>query len=305
LSAGDTGTNRPVVWRFDDGRPGHLHQVTGLLDALRARVALEVHTIDVRPLEHSLLDRCLARFPTGDALPAPWLLLGAGHRTHWPMLAARRAHGGRAVVLMKPTLPRRWFDLCVVPEHDGVAAAPGTLLTQGVLTRVRPAPDRDPRTALVLLGGPSRHHAWDTRDMIGRLAELPDRRPGRYWRVLVSARTPGDMIEALLQDRRLARLAFDPHDSPALPEVLAGCGEVWVSEDSVSMIYDALSCGAATGLLPVPRRRPGRVTRHIDALVAAGRLPVPGDFEPTPAIAEPLNEAARVADWITEQWLNV
>jgi uncharacterized protein len=47
------------------------------------------------------------------------------------------------VVLMKPSLPRRWFDLCILPQHDGIAADAHTLVTEGALNRVRPAPDRD------------------------------------------------------------------------------------------------------------------------------------------------------------------
>jgi hypothetical protein len=56
-----------------------------------------------------------------------------------------------------------------------------------------------------------------------------------------------------------------------------------VTEDSVSMIYKALTAGAATGLLAVPRRRLGRVgtglhrlvesEQGIDILHARARLP--------------------------------
>ena len=38
---------------------------------------------------------------------------------------------------MKPSLPRRWFDLCIVPQHDGVAADAHTLVTEGALNRIR------------------------------------------------------------------------------------------------------------------------------------------------------------------------
>lgn len=303
--AGARGSGSPVIWRFDDGRAGHAQQVSGLLAALAARMPLDVRTIDVTSRPHGFTEFCRRRYPPGAALPAPRLLLGAGHRTHWPMLAARRARGGRIVVLMKPSLPRRWFDLCVVPAHDGVAPGAGTLVTDGVLTRVRPGGGRDPASGLVLLGGPSRHHAWDSADMAGRLVELIARRPGvTRWRVLTSARTPADMVRVLAEEPGLAPLRFDPADSTGPVEALAYCGETWVSEDSVSMLYDALSSGTRTGLLPVPRRRPGRVARNVDALVAAGRLAAPGTYRLTAPDLEPLNEAARVADWIERQWLN-
>jgi len=295
-----------VVWRFDDGRAGHAHQVSGLLDALRERVALDIHAFDVRAVRHPLMDFCLSRFSPGRALPPPRLLVGAGHRTHWPLLAARRSCGGRIVVLMKPSLPRCWFDLCVVPAHDGVRAAPATLITDGVLTPIRPTSARDAGAGLVLLGGPSRHHAWDTADMVARLATLLTRRAGvTRWRVLTSPRTPAAMVEALTRDPRLKSFGFDPADRAAPAAAILHCGEIWVSEDSVSMLYDALSSGARTGLLPVPRRRSGRVSRNVDALVARGRLAAPGTYVLSATGNAPLNEAARVADWIEHRWLNV
>ena len=40
---------------------------------------------------------------------------------------------------MKPSLPRRCFDLCIVPRHDGLAPDAHTLVTEGALNRIRPA----------------------------------------------------------------------------------------------------------------------------------------------------------------------
>jgi len=80
---------------------------------------------------------------------------------------------------------------------------------------------------------------------------------------------------------------------------LCEADEVWVSEDSVSMIYEALSSGARVGLLPVPRLKPNsRVLRGIDELIEQ-RFLTPfsvwqnaGHLRTAP---ETLNEAARCA----------
>jgi len=82
------------------------------------------------------------------------------------MLAARRAHGGRVVVLMKPSLPLRCFDLCIVPEHDNVAPRANVLSTLGPLNVIEPAAQKLERQGLILLGGPSKHHRWSDRKML-------------------------------------------------------------------------------------------------------------------------------------------
>src|SRR5574340_1756334 len=101
-----------VVWVVSDGKPGHLNQSLGLAEALSRATPTEVHTLPALPALRAWLALLVQRIP-GIALRAPDLIIGAGHATHPPLPAARRARGGRAVVLMKPSLPRRWFDLCI------------------------------------------------------------------------------------------------------------------------------------------------------------------------------------------------
>ena len=43
---------------------------------------------------------------------------------------------------------------------------------------------------------------------------------------------------------------------------VARSAQAWVTEDSVSMVYESLPAGAATGLLAVPRQGETRTARH-------------------------------------------
>ena len=85
---------------------------------------------------------------------------------------------------------------------------------------------------------------------------------------------------------------------------MAVAGEVWVSEDSVSMIYEALTAGARVGLLKVERFKKNRLTRAVDALVEKGWAGAPGCWQPAAGPDLPLNEAERCAEWIRKQWLD-
>ena len=125
-------SRHPVtVWCFTDGKAGHENQARGLIAALRTRTPVEDYSIDARSDPHPLWSLLARRDATGAGLPDPDLIVGAGHATHLPMLAARRARGGRVIVLMKPDLPLSWYDLCIIPLHDRPRARPNVLPRAG------------------------------------------------------------------------------------------------------------------------------------------------------------------------------
>ena len=289
-----------VIWRFCDGKRGHENQTLGLVEALARRIPVTATDIYLRKSSSPI-----------HGSEKPNLLLGAGHRTHGAVSRARRRTDARAVILMKPSLGRGRFDLCVIPEHDGLAPQPGVLLTRGVLNRVRPAASKTPGSGLIAIGGPSRHHDWLGAEMVAQVTAIVSQAgTPRTWTLTNSRRTPEATWQALkaLAGDRVECVDWRDNDGDWLVSTLARSEFAWVSEDSVSMVYEALSAGAAVGLLAVPRRSSGRVVRGVTLLIA--------DRSVTPfvcwrsgtalrALTPPLNEADRVAAWIEHQWLNL
>lgn len=307
-------TRRLVVWRFVDGLRGHENQVDGLIEALAERVRLEIHTVST-PRE--ALVRCAWRALRGalfDGFPDPDFLVGAGTATHVPLLIARRARGGRSVVLMKPGLPLAWFDLLIVPDIEDIPAAGNVLLTKGALNRVRGNLVKDPDQGLILIGGPDRNHDWSSDELIGQIETIVSRSPKIYWTAASSRRTPPDFLQRLARELagKLSTVAVEDVDADWLPGRLASSSTVWVSEDSVSMIYEALTAGAATGLLRMPLRGTGKARRKPELIAGVQSLLEESmlvSFEswqagqPLKPPVERLDEAGRCAEWILERWL--
>ncbi len=304
----DAAGNRPplVAWVISDGKPGHLNQSLGLAEALARATPTEIHTLPALPAWRTGLALLLKRFP-GPPLPAPDLIVGAGHATHLTLLAARRARGGRTVVLMKPSLPRRCFDLCILPRHDGVAADAGTLVTEGALNRIRPAITRDSGHGLLLIGGASRHFEWDSDAIQVQIKSILARTPDTQWTLTTSRRTPADFLDALPSS---ANLTVVPHATASpdwLPEQLARSGTAWVTPDSASMVFEALTAGAAVGVFDLPVNPKSRVARAIAHLANDRRITrfvnwcAHGTLRPNP---HPLAEADRCAEWILGAWFN-
>ncbi len=303
-----------VVWCFTDAKPGHENQSRGLLQALAERHELQVHWLAVGNRASALLNALLGRWPDATGLPDPQLIVGAGHATHLPMLAARRARGGRTILLMKPSLPLSLFDLCIIPEHDRPRPARNVLVSRGVLNTVRPG-DKAAGLGLLLMGGPSAHFHWSDQGVIRQIHALLEANPQRHWQLTTSRRTPASFSRVLRRELAaelaVGRLDFVPVEDTArdwLPARLAAATEVWVSEDSVSMVYEALTAGAGVGVFNLPRRRLGRVTRGLATLESRGLVARYDHWphgRPLSLPTEPFNEAERCARWISESWLNV
>ncbi len=298
-----------VVWAYTDGKAGHENQTRGLLQALAQSGAVDVHWIKPARAAPLWWAGLRARYPAGDGLPDPDLHIGAGHATHLSLLLARRARGGRCVVLMKPSLPCGWFDLCVVPEHDQVAPAANVFITRGALTAVTPGSGGDPAAGLLLIGGPSRHHAWSDQALVAQVAAIVQRESAIHWTLTTSRRTPAPTLALLraLQAPNLVIVPFEQTSRDWLPAQLARAATVWVSEDSVSMVYEALTAGAATGLLAVPRRGVSRIGRAMDNLVRDKLVLDFTAWQAGATMAPPattFNEAARAAAWISTTWLH-
>ena len=302
--------SRPlIVWRFTDGKPGHDNQTLGLLAALRTLAPVDDFPIHIADCRTGLVACLTGRTASGLDAPDPDLIIGAGHATHLPMLNARRVRGGRVVVLMKPTLPTAWFDLCVIPAHDRTRHRENILVTRGVLNRVRCDAEKDERAGLILVGGPSEHVAWSGAAVAGQIDAVLARTPEWHWTLTTSRRTPADFLAQLDTDRpQLTVVPCEQTGPDWLPEQLARAAQVWVTQDSVSMVYEALTAGAAVGLLTVPwRNARDRLARGVAQLLRDGLVTAFDAWQQgqmlQPPVA-PFNEAERCAAWIVQRWLS-
>ncbi|MGI9429466.1 MAG: mitochondrial fission ELM1 family protein [Bythopirellula sp.] len=295
-----------VLWQIHDDKPGHLNQLRGLTDALAELLPLQVDRLPAPSRRSSLAALWSKKIAPGERLPAPQLILGAGHSTHLAMLAVRRAYGGRTIVLMKPSLPARLFDLCLVPEHDHRVESDRVVVTRGVLNVIRPSPAHDEQSGLLLIGGPSAAHGWSEQRVLEQITAVTTTRPDIGWQLTDSRRTPATLLTRLAA-LKIANLRIVPHQDTAadwVPLQLAKASQVWVSEDSVSMVYESLTSGAAVGLLEVPSIRRGRVAAGVAALVRNGWVTHFGDWQPGCRLAPPpqqLDEARRCAQIVCQR----
>ncbi len=304
-----------IIYIVSDGKKGHLSQTRGLAHALleRAREARPDHTHEVHEVDVSAKSWFSKLCYKGKELdlPRPHLILCAGHGTHLAALSLARHLRCLCMVCMKPSLPARLFDLCIIPRHDlpeGKAVPPHFFPTAGALNSVRPTPDTEKRETLILIGGPSKDFDWDAEMVINQLSTIA-RHNTSPMVLTTSRRTPADFARDVLSTCPSIRVVPVEETGPTwVADHLATAREVWVTQDSVSMVYEALSSGAPVGLIEMQRRgdrrrkqKISRVVRGLGMLVDNGQVCSFTEWAKThvlPAPQSELYEAGRTADYI-------
>lgn len=300
-----------TIWFIKDQRAGHVNQLEGLANRLHAHQPINSHWLDIATLpfewKHGLI-----KDPPRLEIPTPDVIISAGHQTHKPLLIAARLYQAVSVVLMKPSLPLNWFDIVICPAHDGLNNDSRTLNTVGALNKVNPDKRdelNDSRACLMLIGGPSKHYTWNNDTIIRQIREVCLADPDRHWQLSNSPRTPDIFIQTLLQER-LANLEyqpFSPDKSEWLPDKLLSSEITWVTPDSISMIYEALTAQSKTALFDLPmakKQKSGRVTRSIQQLIEQAYVTPFGQWQQSHRYLPAKNdlwEADRAARWLLEK----
>ena len=299
-----------IIWRLIDGKPGHQNQSEGLVAAIERRHACRCYDIPVQSGLNGIKGYLSASWALGKGLPLPDFLIGAGHRTHIHLLAARKAYGGKAIVLMKPSLPASFFDLSIIPEHDQYQGFARVLQTKGVLNSMRAAGPHHHTKALIMVGGPSKHYDFDMHDLIKQIKQLMEDDSSKHYTLTTSRRTPASFVDELHKEiqpcANLEIVSVDKTKPGWVAEQLADVATAWISEDSVSMIYEALTARVAVGILNMTSKRESRLAWGVNQLIAANdvvRFDKLGAYKQHLSPSFNYFEADRCADWLHEQWL--
>lgn len=299
--------SHPLQWIrvISEGRPGHENQSVGLAYALARRTGAWVEVVRIPPT-WNLFPRRRAALQSNPA--SPQLVIGAGHKVHLPLWFAARKFRARSVVIMEPTWPKRWFDLCILPKHDTEPGHnnPRLITTLGALNRIPEEIPTKLAQGLVLIGGPSRACGWDAPQTLAAVVAVIRTRSGLSWTVTDSRRTPPDFLQQLRAANLPAEIISHQQTPPDwVPAHLLTATETWVTADSVSMIFEAVTAGAQTGVLPVPALHPtAPPMRAIQTLIREGYATTFEDWKSNGqqlAPARSLHETGRCADLVLQK----
>lgn len=300
------------IWYITDQKPGHLNQLRGLSNRLQTHAPLNNLTLRERWLvasnySVSWSDYLFKRQPIS-AKTSPDIVIGAGHQTHKQVLIVGRRYNCFTTILMRPSLPLLWFDAAIVPEHDNPPNRVNVLSTKGVLNTIEPSANGDHsenQPGLMLIGGDSPHYQWRNESIVDQIVAVAHRDPHKKWTLTDSRRTPKSFAECLKR-HKLTNVSFMQHTDTHphwVAENMRDCSEVWVTPDSVSMVYEAITSGRPTRLFDLNNSSRNRITQGIETLIDSGLVThYQGwlDQKESKSTNKLLWEADRAAAWLLD-----
>ena len=242
---------------------------------------------------------------------APPLVIGAGGVGAAVLAGLRRLPEGRrprVVQVQDPRMDLRRFDVVVANRHDGIAG-PNVIVTRTALHRATPARLAEAASAwqarfaslprplvAVLVGGTNGRFRLDAaaaQALAGSLAAMMRR--DRVGLAVTPSRRTDAAARATFEQvlRPLGAFVWDMQGENPYFGLLALADAIVVTEDSVSMVSEAVATAAPVLLARLPGRS-RRIGRFTAGLTAEGRVrDFVGRLETWPAA--PLDDTAEAA----------
>ena len=282
-----------IIWRLLDGKKGHDKQSLALVESLKRQSKCKIYDIKIQNLENPIIGVMLKRYNLDKRFIKPDIAIGAGHKTHFHLLAIKRCFGAKIVVIMKPSIPLMLFDLCVIPKHDEVKNSSNIFITNTLLINFNLNTKKKENMALFLIGGPSKHYYWDSKRVLEKIKNISKEFKFEKLLIATSRRTPIDFINEF-KKLKIKNIKLYEHTkimNDWLDKNIIKVKNIWVTNDSYSMLIEAIASGAYTDILELKMKKKSKLSGEINTIKKKIRNKITIQ-----------NEAERVAKFIQKIW---
>lgn len=282
-----------VIWRFTDGKAGHDKQSLALVDSLMNQTKCRLFDFNVQGQRNPILNIIFKNYKLPEGITKPDIAIGAGHKTHLHLLAIKRCFNAKIVVIMKPSIPLIFFDLCIIPKHDGIKNGPNIINTQSSLVKFNSNLKKKENTGLILIGGPSKHYFWDSKTVLEEICKISKKFKFRKLLLSTSRRTPFDFLDQLneLNIPDIKVYEYSKIKSDWLDKHINKVKNIWVTNDSYSMVTEALASGADVDIIGLKVKQDSKLSKEMKVIKNNIKRKIPIQ-----------NEAKVVAKFIKKIW---
>ena len=282
-----------VIWRFTDGKAGHDKQSLALVDSLMNQTKCRLFDFNVQGQRNPILNIIFKNYKLPEGITKPDIAIGAGHKTHLHLLAIKRCFNAKIVVIMKPSIPLIFFDLCIIPKHDGIKNGPNIINTQSSLVKFNSNLKKKENIGLILIGGPSKHYFWDSKIVLEEICKISKKFKFRRLLLSTSRRTPSDFLDQLneLNFSDIKVYEYSKIKSDWLDKHINKVKNIWVTNDSYSMVTEALASGADVDIIGLKVKQDSKLSKEMKVIKNNIKRKIPIQ-----------NEAKVVAKFIKKIW---
>ena len=255
-----------TIWVISDNRRGHENQSLAISEAISRLIPTKVYLLSSPNTLTQLSNLVFGKFKKTSPPSTPNLIIGTGHGTHLSLFNAKRRFGGKTLVIMSPSLPLSMFDFALIPLHDQPSNNDKVIPFKGALSRITPTKRKKNKFLCIVIGGTSKHYSLDQTLVLKEINELIDSFTDGEILISNSPRSPVKLSEELSKTYPSHFIDWKKMHSGEIQSLFAQSTHIWLTEDSISMIYDALSSGAQVGLLTSTRKKETKISNEIQSL---------------------------------------
>jgi len=254
------------VLAFMDGTPGHEKQTRGILKSLSKKIHVEIDFKQAKRVSpfHQVINwgKYFLSSPSKAKHSGAGyhFMIGTGTHTHLPMLLHKRKSHIPVVSCMTPSSALiNDFDLLFVPKHDKVSVRDNTVTTVGPPSICENIGRHEDENILILVGGiDEKSHVWNSQYIVEQIDKLITSDKQRKFSISSSPRTPAEtaveIADLSVRYENVQFFKFEDTQPGWVENEYNRSKYVWVTGDSISMVYEALSSGCRVGIIPVKWR---------------------------------------------------
>ncbi|MDC0422813.1 mitochondrial fission ELM1 family protein [Methylophilaceae bacterium] len=257
-----------TIWRVIDGIYGHEKQSKSLTSSLSKIINTKIIDLSVKNLWVLIVKNYFIK----NKINKPKFIIGAGHKTHMIIFLCKLVFGGKTILIMKPSLPINWFDLCFIPYHDHVnnIEKKNIVKIYGALNSLRNLGKHNPKRGLILIGGNSKYFNWDNNNISLQIKSICKTYPDVQYYLTTSRRTPSTFLKSLvsMNIKNIEITSWSEVDNLWIEKRLNECKKVSVTIDSISMIYEAISAGGQVSIIDLIKKKENKISREVERLIS-------------------------------------
>jgi mitochondrial fission protein ELM1 len=234
------------IWLILDGKRGHEKQIEDLAFCINKKITSDIEKIKKISLLKIIFNFLGIGNDPCSYLPRPDLIIAAGHQTHLDALQKKIRYGGKVIIIMKPTLPTFLFNLLIIPRHDSVFLKNNIFKTDGSVNKLINNKMQTKNKGLILIGGISKNFVWSNERVINLIEKIVNSNLKLNFVLATSRRTPDNFLALLKKQIKNKIKIYDHKKLPFdwLEHQIPKFEYSWVTQDSISMIYELMNSGS-------------------------------------------------------------
>lgn len=263
-----------ILW-IKDGKIGHEKQVKILLDELKKSLEITISEFIIQPFSVknfilSFFNRHLENKDNFD------MVIGAGHSTYMKVLSFKKDSQSKPLLIsvLVPSISKNKFDLICAPSHDSykIKNTSNVIFYEGSLAKVSHV-DPSIDIGMVAIGGINKHYVFDEAHISKQIEYMLSIHPSKTWYIFNSRRTSQLMNDKLQKiadkNKKTVIVSYDNKElNFSFDDTLSSASVKLISQDSVNMVYEALSSKGETYIFDMDsKNKNNKVVKQVNKLV--------------------------------------